>query len=91
MWPCIAAPQRSPPPCHNLSGSPAGSHEACTLSRCKTEALVCTHLGGGVGGGSQGHFKQGQVTFEGLLYLLRRTGRWVHINTDQAAERGLGV
>lgn len=44
VWPCRAAPQRSPPPYHNLSSSPAGCHVACTLSRCRTEAPVCTRL-----------------------------------------------
>lgn len=44
VWPCRAAPQRSPPPFHNLSSSPVGCHVACTLSRCRTEAPGYTHL-----------------------------------------------
>lgn len=44
VWPCTAAPQHSPPPCHNLSSSPAGSRVAYTLWRCRTEAPACTHL-----------------------------------------------
>lgn len=46
MWPCTAEPQHSPLPCHTPSSSPVDCRVACTLSRCRTEAPVCTHLHG---------------------------------------------
>lgn len=44
VWPCRAAPQRSPPLCHTLSSSPVGCRVACTQLQYKTEAPVYTHL-----------------------------------------------
>lgn len=45
-WPCREAPRRSPPPYHTLSGSPVGSHVACTQLQYKRAAPTYTHLCG---------------------------------------------
>lgn len=91
VWPCIAAPQHSPPPCHNPSSSPAGCRAACTPSLCRMEALEYTHLR---------ERQQDRESFQQSLRSGQKGMLWkvllqnvvsCFIYTDRAAGRGLGV